>query len=129
MGKVHFTVAIPKKKGHHLIVPSSTMDKPEQNAKFSASERSPCPDCGSKHVISHGNEWRCKECRRWFQKYPRQPKLIPAPERCVWCGQRGFITSASERWVCKAPFCKRTWGKHLHEKYLAKEMWKDQGRR
>lgn len=33
--------------------------------------RPPCPECGSKEIISKGISWLCKSCGRWFLKKRR----------------------------------------------------------
>jgi len=43
---------------------------PEELKIFS--DRPTCPECGSKHVISRGKEWYCRQCGRYWSKIRRR---------------------------------------------------------
>jgi len=43
---------------------------PEELRIFS--DRPKCPECGSKHVISRGKEWYCRDCGKYWSKIKRK---------------------------------------------------------
>lgn len=49
-------------------------------------KRPSCPRCGSKEVVSHGQDWACQSCRR---------RWIKNAEYCPHCGS--VINSMSAR--------------------------------
>jgi len=106
MGKIRHTVSIPKTKSDNIVITLS--DAMEKCFEI----RPPCPDCGSRYIISKGASWLCKVCGRWFRKIIRSDGKINAPGPCVYClsGAESII-SYGTRWRCNV--CNKTWGKNL----------------
>jgi len=40
------------------------------------SNRPNCPECGSKHVISRGKEWYCRDCGKYWSKIRRTNRKV-----------------------------------------------------
>lgn len=111
MLKARNTVKIPKEKGRCFIIPE---DPNYAEVKYSASQRPECPECTSGQVISRGLDWQCKNCGKYWVKNPRVRVKIKTPAFCPYCKSENDICSHGTRWICNAPDCNKTWGKHRH---------------
>lgn len=79
--------------------------------------RPPCPECGSKNIMSEGIYWTCKNCKRHFSKKyrPKRKNLYPGIS-CPDCNSEN-VKSQGVSWLCKD--C----GRYFRKKYRPKDLY------
>ena len=102
MGMGHCNRGVTEGSTVKIVVPA--LEKVEDT-------RPPCPECGERHIQSHGRYWACQGCgREWQKTYRGKPKTDfsdrpPCPE----CAARKTIKNGN-KWMCKV--CGKQWLKH-----------------
>lgn len=76
-------------------------------------DRPPCEDCGSTHIISNGKQWMCRDCGRHFLKV-RHNRAMPdfsARPACPVCGKYHACRNGPRGWICGE--CGKQWFNRL----------------
>ena len=64
--------------------------------------RPPCPECGSKKILSYSYKWLCKDCGRSWVKvsHPRKKPDYSTRPPCPHCGAMQSNIHAGNKYHC-----------------------------